>query len=298
MEKKFRLYIIFILLFSIVFIIIDNKMLKLSRSNDASYISSNDGNLFTFNNDYVIVSFNDLDKTLNGINDYLDYDDSLKNIYNKIIDSYYQKDKVKMYKEKNKQTLEIKLNNEESKSLFNKFYNGNKITIKVLFDKDTNIDDFDLQAVRLKLNKDEVVRENIVNTALSELNNTGEKFWKWYGFNHRVEWCCVFVSWVAYQNDVLNSKIPKFIWVKKGVDYYREKNQLKKPGNYKPKPGDIIFFDWNHNVVIDHVGIVEKVENGYVYTIEGNVQYKWVKEKKYKLNSPYIYAYGVPDYAN
>ena len=83
---------------------------------------------------------------------------------------------------------------------------------------------------------------------------------------------------------------------KKGVDWYRERGLLKFPKEYTPKVADIIFFDWNNNGVIDHVGFVEKVENGYVYTIEGNVEYTWVKNKKYKLNSSYIYAYGTPKY--
>ena len=42
----------------------------------------------------------------------------------------------------------------------------------------------------------------------------------------------------------------------------------------------------------DHVGIVEKVENGKVFTIEGNSKDE-VKEKNYNLNSKSIYGYGV-----
>ena len=33
---------------------------------------------------------------------------------------------------------------------------------------------------------------------------------------------------------------------------------------------DIIFFDWEGDGTTDHVGIVEKCENGTVYTVEGN----------------------------
>ena len=39
---------------------------------------------------------------------------------------------------------------------------------------------------------------------------------------------------------------------------------------YEPKVGDIIFFDWEGDGTTDHVGIVEKCENGTVYTVEGN----------------------------
>ncbi|UKI57081.1 MAG: hypothetical protein L6V81_06750 [Clostridium sp.] len=78
-----------------------------------------------------------------------------------------------------------------------------------------------------KLNREEIIRNNMVETARREIGNTGEKYWTWYGFNRRVLWCCVFVSWVANENNVLGEPIPKFIWVKKGVDYYKERNALK-----------------------------------------------------------------------
>ena len=39
---------------------------------------------------------------------------------------------------------------------------------------------------------------DIVKVAAKQLGNAGgEKFWRWYGFSSRVEWCCVFVSWCA-----------------------------------------------------------------------------------------------------
>ena len=96
---------------------------------------------------------------------------------------------------------------------------------------------------------------------------------------------------------MLYTHIPKFVWVKKGVDYYREKGQLRFPKEYTPQPGDVIFFNWDSDPVVEHVGIVEKVEDGYVYSIEGNVRNMWVKERKLKLHSSLIYGYGVPNYS-
>ncbi|WP_442857824.1 CHAP domain-containing protein [Blautia sp. AM47-4] len=46
---------------------------------------------------------------------------------------------------------------------------------------------------------------------------------------------------------------------------------LWQDNSYEPRPGDIIFFDWDdggQDGSSDHVGIVEKVENGRIYTIE------------------------------
>ena len=50
--------------------------------------------------------------------------------------------------------------------------------------------------------------------------------------------------------------------------------------------GDIIFFDWKdkHDGHSDHVGIVQKVENGRVYTIEGNSSDS-CRQRDYDINS-------------
>lgn len=59
----------------------------------------------------------------------------------------------------------------------------------------------------------------------------------------------------------------------------------------------IIFFDWTRggrqDGVTDHTGIVEKVENGRVYTIEGNSG-NACREKSYPIGWYEIYGYGVP----
>ena len=59
-----------------------------------------------------------------------------------------------------------------------------------------------------------------------------------------------------------------------------------------PKAGDLIFFDWENDNDPDHVGIVEKVDNNYIYTIEGNSKDE-CKNKKYRLNYKSIYGYGI-----
>ena len=62
--------------------------------------------------------------------------------------------------------------------------------------------------------------------------------------------------------------------------------------------GDIIFFDWKHDGQDrkpDHVGIVQKVENGRVYTIEGNSSDS-CRQRDYDINSFEIQGYGTPAY--
>lgn len=57
----------------------------------------------------------------------------------------------------------------------------------------------------------------------------------------------------------------------------------------------IIFFDWESDGETDHVGIVEKVENGIVYTVEGNSGDS-CRINQYPVGHSQIYGYGVPQY--
>ena len=141
------------------------------------------------------------------------------------------------------------------------------------------------------------MRQLVVETARKELGNKGgKKFWSWWGAKSRFPWCACFVSWVAEQTGNLESKVPKFIGVGVGYKYYNSRGQFHKRGTYIPQPGDIIWFDWEVNGRLDHVGFVDKVEGGYVYTIEGNSTNDTARAKKYPLNSKYIVGYGEPKY--
>ena len=74
-----------------------------------------------------------------------------------------------------------------------------------------------------------------------------------------------------------------------------KRNGQWKDRSYEPSAGDIIFFDWEGDGETDHVGIVEKCENGVVYTVEGNSG-DACRQKQYTVGSSSIYGYGVPAY--
>ena len=136
----------------------------------------------------------------------------------------------------------------------------------------------------------------IVEVALTQLGNEGgQPYWSWYGFNGRVEWCACFTSWCADQCGYLESGIiPKFSLCSDGVNWFKGKGQWQGR-SYEPQAGDLIFFDWGNDGSIDHVGIVEKCENGTVYTVEGNSG-DACKQRSYPVGSNSIYGYGVPVY--
>lgn len=138
--------------------------------------------------------------------------------------------------------------------------------------------------------------DSIVDIARSQEGQVGGRpYWSWYGFNNRVEWCACFVSWCANKDGVLNTKIPKFASCTEGARWFVEQKQWAKRGATTPVAGDIIFFSWDSDRNIDHVGIVIGSDNTNVYTIEGNSRDK-CRVKSYPLNSSVIYGYGLPNY--
>ena len=110
----------------------------------------------------------------------------------------------------------------------------------------------------------------IVEVALTQLGNEGgQPYWSWYGFEGRVEWCACFVSWCANECGYIDTGvIPKFAGCVLGSQWFMDRGQWQD-GSFEPSAGHIIFFDWEGDGVTDHVGIVERAENGTVYTVEG-----------------------------
>ena len=143
----------------------------------------------------------------------------------------------------------------------------------------------------------------IVTVALSQVGNVGgQPYWSWYGFDGRVEWCACFVSWCANECGYIDSGvIPKFAGCANGVQWFKDRGQWQD-GSFKPSAGQIIFFDWDNkgssgpqDGQSDHVGIVEKCENGIVYTIEGNSGDS-CRQNQYPVGHYEILGYGVPAY--
>lgn len=136
----------------------------------------------------------------------------------------------------------------------------------------------------------------IVEIAMTQIGNIGgEPYWSWYGFNSRVEWCACFVSWCADQCGYIESGlIPKFSGCIDGSNWFKSNHQWADR-SYEPKAGDIIFFDWENDGTTDHVGIVQKSENGTVYTVEGNSSDS-CRTRSYAVGSNVIYGYGIPAY--
>lgn len=146
--------------------------------------------------------------------------------------------------------------------------------------------------------------EQIVAVALSQVGNVGgEPYWSWYGFSSHVEWCACFVSWCANECGYIeNGIIPKFAGCVGGINWFKERGQWAD-NSIEPTSGMLIFFDWDEpdglsgpqDGLSDHVGIVEKVEGGRVYTIEGNSG-DACRQRSYPVGYYEIMGYGMPAY--
>ena len=136
----------------------------------------------------------------------------------------------------------------------------------------------------------------LVTIAKSQLGNEGgEKFWSWWGFTERQEWCACFVSGCADQAGLIQKEaVPKFSVCTDGVAWFQAKGKWQSGGSV-PTPGTIIFFDWDHDGASDHVGIVESCDGTTVHTIEGNSG-DAVKQNNYTVNSQSILGYGLVAY--
>jgi hypothetical protein len=115
-----------------------------------------------------------------------------------------------------------------------------------------------------------------------------------------VEWCACFVSWCFNECGYLDTRTaPKFAGCVGGVEWFRSHGQWAD-NSVNPSPGMIVFFDWNdpngasgpQDGEADHVGIVEKCENGIVYTIEGNSG-DACRQNQYPVGYYEILGYGI-----
>ena len=134
----------------------------------------------------------------------------------------------------------------------------------------------------------------IVEVARAQLGNVGgDKFWRWYGFTGHVHWCACFVSWCADQCGYTKAGIiPSYAVCADGASWFKEHHRWASRG-YTPKPGDIIFYDWDSDGHMDHTGIVESCDGRTINTIEGNVS-NVCRRQAHPVGSGQIAGFGVP----
>ena len=137
----------------------------------------------------------------------------------------------------------------------------------------------------------------LLQIAISQLGNVGgEPYWSWAGFGGHVPWCACFVSWCENQAGLISTdQAPMFTWCGQGAQWFADRGQFRYREEYTPAPGDIIFFSWSGDQRLgglDHVGIVESVDETYIHTVEGNSS-DMCKRNQYARHDTDVIGYGI-----
>lgn len=165
----------------------------------------------------------------------------------------------------------------------------------------------------------------MINLAKGEIGHKGGG--KYSGYADSTPWCAFFVVWTISNTNVDGEGTIKQIIEKEKAIYsegiaggtisnFYESSNLDfnyseyYGGNYIPKKGDIIYFrdtaDWDKRIGGDmyeetsHVGMVDYVKDGTVYTVEGNISGGYgdgsannvVGTNEYSLSASNIMGYG------
>lgn len=110
-------------------------------------------------------------------------------------------------------------------------------------------------------------------------------------------WCCCFYDWCHWVASGKDRELAQSVTCQSGIygaacnysaNYYRAKNRFDQT----PSVGAQVYFGSDG---FEHTGIVERFDDTYIYTIEGNTS-DGVGSKQYKRTNARIKGYGHPFY--
>lgn len=118
------------------------------------------------------------------------------------------------------------------------------------------------------------------------------------GKKNGYDWCDIFVDWCFVQAFGVDKALELLCQPKKStgagcsfsMNFYKQKGRLFNT----PQVGDQIFFGKAGDIY--HTGLVYRLENGRVYTVEGNSGNSEVAKWDYPIGANYIAGYGRPPY--
>jgi len=121
-----------------------------------------------------------------------------------------------------------------------------------------------------------------------------------YAVKNTDDWCDVFVT-VVFQREGLSYLVGRECGVERHIQIFKKLGIWNEDGTTTPQSGDIITFNWDKNTQqndgwADHIGIVERVENGWIHTIEGNSSNGVVRRNTYRVGHGNIRGFARPHY--
>ena len=115
------------------------------------------------------------------------------------------------------------------------------------------------------------IAESQVGTGENPPGSNHVKYWDDIGRSDLQgnPWCAAFVTWCMKQAGVPFPAIDTpggYVYCPDAVTFGRAHGELVTD----PQPGDIVLFDWEHDSIADHTGLVVSVSGDSFNTVEGN----------------------------
>jgi LysM repeat protein len=133
-----------------------------------------------------------------------------------------------------------------------------------------------------------------------DMYNSHKPLARGYAVKYTDAWCATFVSACAVKTGMTDI-IPPECGCGEMVKLFQKLGEWDESDARMPRPGDIIFYDWDDSGAgddtgnPDHVGIVEAVSGDVITVIEGNKN-NAVGRRTISVDGRYIRGYGVPRY--
>lgn len=133
-----------------------------------------------------------------------------------------------------------------------------------------------------------------------DVYNSHKPLARGYKMTYKDAWCATFISALAIKLSATDI-IPTECGCERQIELFKALGSWIEDESITPEAGDIIYYDWQDTGAgdnkgwSDHVGIVEKVVNGVITTIEGNSS-DMVKRKTLAVNARYIRGFARPKY--
>lgn len=107
-------------------------------------------------------------------------------------------------------------------------------------------------------------------------------------------WCAAFIV-AIFAMCGFENLIPCYASCQQMIYCFLQMDRYYSNSDFSPKPGDIVFYNWDSNNKSDHVGLVTNNNGGALTVIEGNKSDK-VAIRYISRDSSYIMGFARPDY--
>lgn len=133
-----------------------------------------------------------------------------------------------------------------------------------------------------------------------DIYNSRKPLPRGYKMTYKDAWCAATVSAAAIKAG-LTDIMPPECSCSKMIALYQKLGRYIENDGYIPKPGDLVFYDWQDNGVgdnrgaPDHVGMVVSVQPGMFTVMEGNKN-NTVGRRSLAVNGRYIRGFAAPNF--